>query len=221
MIIYKTSVLQGELLTDYQDAAYAKRYINLIDKVITADNAQGYKNGELSIAVARGFSRLMAYKDEYEVARLYTNGHFAEQLNNQFEGDINIKFNLAPPLFSKRDPITGHLIKKEFGNYMISVFGILAKFKGLRGGIFDIFGYTAERKMERQLISDYEALIESLLDNLNDKNYDLAVEIAQTAQKLRGYGHVKENNVKIIKQAWIDLKKEFINPKELIFKQAV
>ncbi|HAQ49122.1 MAG TPA: pyruvate ferredoxin/flavodoxin oxidoreductase [Glaciecola sp.] len=210
-----------KLLTDYQDAAYAKRYINLIDKVITADNAQGYKNGELSKAVARGFSRLMAYKDEYEVARLYTNGHFAEQLNNQFEGDINIKFNLAPPLFSKRDPITGHLIKKEFGNYMISIFGILAKFKGLRGGIFDIFGYTAERKMERQLISDYEALIESLLDNLNDKNYDLAVEISQTAQKLRGYGHVKENNVKIIKQAWIDLKKEFVNPKELIFKQAV
>ena len=210
-----------KLLSDYQDAAYANRYIKLVDKVISADKALGYENGELSKSVARGFSRLMAYKDEYEVARLYTNGQFTEHLNKQFEGDIKVKFNLAPPLFSKRDPITGHLIKKEFGSYMMSVFGILAKFKGLRGGAFDIFGYTDERKMERQLINDYETLIEGLLNKLNDKNYDTAVEIAQTAQKLRGYGHVKENNVNTIKQAWIDLQNEFDNPKDLIYKQAV
>ena len=209
------------LLTDYQDASYAKRYITLVDKVISADKTQGFDNGELSKAVARGFSRLMAYKDEYEVARLYTNGQFAKQINTQFEGDVKIKFNLAPPLFSKRDPVTGHLIKKEFGSYMMSAFGIVAKFKRLRGGAFDIFGYTTERKMERQLISDYETLIEGLLSTLNDKNYGTAVEIAQTAQKIRGYGHVKENNVKTIKLTWITLQKQFNNPKEIIYKQAV
>ncbi|QIR14985.1 indolepyruvate ferredoxin oxidoreductase family protein [Shewanella aestuarii] len=210
-----------QLLTDYQNAAYADRYITLVEKVITADKALGNENGELSKAVARGFSRLMAYKDEYEVSRLYTNGQFAEQLNNQFEGDIKVKFNLAPPIFGKRDPITGHLIKKEFGSYMMKAFAVLAKFKGLRGGVFDIFGYTAERKMERQLIGEYETLIESLLGKLNDKNYDIAVEIAQTAQKLRGYGHVKENNVEATKKAWVELQKEFEHPKEIIYKQAV
>ena len=209
------------LLTDYQNAAYANRYISLIDKVISADKAQGNNNGELSKAVARGFSRLMTYKDEYEVARLYTNGEFTNKLKNQFEGDINVKFNLAPPLFSKRDAVTGHLIKKEFGSYMMSAFSILAKFKGLRGGTFDIFGYTAERKMERQLISDYETLIEGLLNKLNDKNYGTAVEIAQTAQKMRGYGHVKENNVEQTKLVWQSLQQQFDNPKEVIFKQAV
>lgn len=207
-----------KLLTEYQDSSYAQRYISLIDKTIAAD----LKNkGELSKAVARGFARLMAYKDEYEVARLYTNGAFAEKLHAQFEGDIKIKFNLAPPLFSKRDPVTGHLQKKEFGNWMINAFGILAKFKGLRGGTFDIFGYTEERKMERQLISDYETMINELLPKLSDKNYDTAVEIAKTAQKMRGYGHVKENNVEQTKQAWKTLQQEFNNPKEVIFKQAV
>lgn len=208
------------LLTDYQDASYSQRYISLVDKVIAADKAQE-NSGELSKAVARGFSRLMAYKDEYEVARLYTNGVFAEQLKNQFEGDINVKFNLAPPLFSKRDPVNGHLKKKEFGSYMMSAFGLLAKFKGLRGGTFDIFGYTEERKMERQLISEYETMIEGLLSKLNDKNYDSAVEMAQTAQKMRGYGHVKENNVEQTKQAWTALQQQFNKPEDVIFKQAV
>jgi indolepyruvate ferredoxin oxidoreductase len=209
------------LLTEYQDAPYANRYLSLIDKVIAADKTQGNDNGEFSKAVARGFSRLMSYKDEYEVARLYTNGVFAEQLKNQFEGYINVKFNLAPPLFSKRDPVTGHLKKKEFGSYMMRAFGILAKFKNLRGGTFDMFGYTEERKMERQLISDYETMVEGLLSNLNDKNYETAVELAQTAQKMRGYGHVKENNVEQTKQAWVVLQQQFNNPEEVIFKQAV
>jgi len=207
-----------QMITDYQDASYAQQYISLIDKVIAADPD---KNGELSKAVARGFARLMTYKDEYEVARLYTNGSFAKKLHAQFEGDITVKFNLAPPLFSKRDPVTGHLQKKEFGNWMMSAFSLLAKFKGLRGGTFDIFGYTAERKMERQLISDYETMITKLLPSLNEKNYDTAVEIAQTAQKMRGYGHVKENNVEQTKLAWQSLQQEFNNPKSVIFKQAI
>lgn len=210
-----------KLLTDYQDASYANQYSALVDKVISADNTLDNNNGELSKAVARGFSRLMAYKDEYEVARLYTDGEFAKKLKEQFEGEISVKFNLAPPLFSKKDPVTGHLIKKEFGSYMMSAFGLLAKFKGLRGGTFDIFGYTTERKMERQLIRDYETLINGLLPKLNDKNYDIAVEIAQTAQKLRGYGHVKENNVEQTKHAWQSLQQQFNNPKEVIYKQAV
>jgi len=203
-----------KLLTDYQDATYAQRYTSLIDSVIDADLNE---NGELSKAVARGFAHLMAYKDEYEVARLYTDGTLTKKLHSQFEGDITVKFNLAPPLFSKRDPVSGNLIKKEFGNWMMSAFSLLAKFKGLRGGTFDIFGYTEERKMERQLISDYETMITDLLPKLNDKNYDTAVKIAQTAQKIRGYGHVKKN----IKQRWQSLQQEFNNPKEVIFKQAV
>ena len=99
------------------------------------------KSGEFTKAVARGFARLMAYKDEYEVARLYTDGNFIEKVNAQFEGDIKVKFNLAPPLFSKRDPVTGHLKKKEFGSWMMSAFKVLAKFKSLRGTTFDIFGF--------------------------------------------------------------------------------
>ena len=117
-------------------------------------------------AVAKYYFKLMAYKDEYEVARLYTDGRFVEQLKSQFEGDFSVKFNLAPPLFAKKDA-KGHLVKAEFGSWMWSAFKLLAKFKGLRGGAFDIFGYTEERKMERALIVEYREMIEALLGGLN------------------------------------------------------
>jgi indolepyruvate ferredoxin oxidoreductase len=133
----------------------------------------------------------MAYKDEYEVARLYTDGRFVEQLQKQFEGNFSVKFNLAPPLLAKKDA-KGHLVKAEFGSWMWSAFKMLAKFKGLRGGAFDIFGYTEERRMERALIGEYREMVTALIGQLNADNHATAVELAALPEKVRGFGHVKE-----------------------------
>ena len=134
---------------------------------------------------------MLAYKDEYEVARLYTDGRFVEQLQQQFEGNFSVKFNLAPPLFAKKDA-KGHLVKAEFGSWMWRAFKLLAKAKGLRGGSFDLFGYTAERKMERALIVEYRELLVGLLVNLTAENLATCVELASLPEKIRGFGHVKE-----------------------------
>jgi indolepyruvate ferredoxin oxidoreductase len=136
----------------------------------------------------------MDYKDEYEVARLYSDGEFQRKLAAQFEGDYTLRFNLAPPLLSKRDPQTGELVKQEYGPWMQSAFRWLAKFKFLRGTAMDVFGYTQERKQERQDIVDYRTLLESIILELRDDNYPVAVELAASVSKLRGYGHVKDRN---------------------------
>jgi indolepyruvate ferredoxin oxidoreductase len=128
------------------------------------------------------------------VARLYTDGRFVEQLQSQFEGNFSVKFNLAPPLFAKKDA-KGHLVKAEFGSWMWSAFKMLAKFKGLRGGAFDIFGYTEERKMERALIVEYREMVQSLLAKLDANNHATAVDLAALPEKVRGFGHVKEKAV--------------------------
>jgi hypothetical protein len=133
----------------------------------------------LTETVARYLFKLMAYKDEYEVARLYTSGDFQRRLQQQFEGDYQLRFHLAPPLFAKKDE-QGRLLKKEYGPWMFKAFGLLAKLKFLRGGRFDVFGRTAERRMERKLIGDYEATVQVLLDGLDDDRLALAVEIAST-----------------------------------------
>jgi indolepyruvate ferredoxin oxidoreductase len=179
-----------EFLTAYQDAAYAERYQALVAQVRAAETAQGLGN-KLSTAVAKYYFKLMAYKDEYEVARLYTDGRFVEQLKSQFEGDFSLKFNLAPPLFAKKDG-KGHLVKAEFGSRMWSAFKLLAKLKGLRGGALDIFGYSEERKMERALIVEYREMVEGLLAGLNADNVANAVELANLPEQVRGFGHVKE-----------------------------
>ncbi|MES2322105.1 MAG: indolepyruvate ferredoxin oxidoreductase family protein [Pseudomonadota bacterium] len=184
-------------LLDYQDAAYAARYEELVGKVRAAETAAGLGN-KLSTAVAKYYFKLMAYKDEYEVARLYTDGKFVEQLKSQFEGDFSVKFNLAPPLFSKKDA-KGHLVKAEFGSWMWSAFKLLAKFKGLRGGALDIFGYTEERKMERALIVEYREMIEALLAKLTPESHTVAVELANLPEQIRGFGHVKEKNVAVFR----------------------
>jgi indolepyruvate ferredoxin oxidoreductase len=164
-----------------------------VAKVRKAETAQGLGN-KLSTAVAKYYFKLMAYKDEYEVARLYTDGKFVEQLKSEFEGNFSVKFNLAPPLFSKKDA-KGHLVKAEFGSWMWSAFKLLAKFKGLRGGALDIFGYTEERKMERALIVEYREMIEALLPALTADKHATAVELANLPEQIRGFGHVKEKNV--------------------------
>ncbi|TYQ05344.1 UNVERIFIED_ORG: indolepyruvate ferredoxin oxidoreductase [Zoogloea ramigera] len=180
-------------LTAYQDAAYAARYSDLVTTVRARETALGLGN-KLSTAVAKYYFKLMAYKDEYEVARLYTDGRFVEQLKQQFDGDFSVKFNLAPPLLAKKDA-KGHLVKAEFGSWMWKAFELLAKFKGLRGGAFDLFGYTAERKMERALITEYREMVGALLAQLTPDNHALAVELATLPEKVRGFGHVKEQAV--------------------------
>ncbi|MES2151426.1 MAG: indolepyruvate ferredoxin oxidoreductase family protein [Pseudomonadota bacterium] len=182
-----------EFLTAYQDGAYAAQYHDLVARVRAAESAQGLGT-KLATAVARYYFKLMAYKDEYEVARLYTDGRFVEQLKAQFEGDFSLKFNLAPPLFSKKDG-KGQLVKAEFGSWMWSAFKLLARFKGLRGGAFDIFGYTEERKMERALIVEYRTMIEALLPALHKDTIGNALDLASLPEQVRGFGHVKEQAV--------------------------
>ena len=179
-----------EFLTAYQNAAYADGYATLVKQVRDRENTLGLGQ-KLSTAVAKSYFKLLAYKDEYEVARLYTDGRFVEQLQQQFEGNFSVKFNLAPPLFAKKDA-KGHLVKAEFGSWMWRAFKLLAKAKGLRGGTFDIFGYTAERKMERALIVEYRELLAGLLVNLTADNLATCVELASLPEKIRGFGHVKE-----------------------------
>ena len=182
-----------EFLTGYQDTAYAAHYESLVARVREAERAAGL-GSKLTIAVAKSLFKLMAYKDEYEVARLYTDGRFVEQLKTQFEGDFSLKFNLAPPLFAKKDA-KGHLVKAEFGSWMWTAFRLLAKLKGLRGGVFDVFGYSAERRMERALIAEYRAMVEGLLPALDAANHATAVELAALPEQIRGFGHVKETAV--------------------------
>ncbi len=177
-------------LTGYQDAALAGRYVALVEKVRTAEQALG-KSG-LAEAVARNYAKLLAYKDEYEVARLYSDDAFRRQLARQFEGGYRLKVHLAPPLFAARDPVTGKLLKQAFGGWMFGAFRILARFKRLRGTAFDPFGHTAERKAERALIARYEALVAELLSGLSAEKHALAVRLASVPDDIRGYGHIKE-----------------------------
>jgi indolepyruvate ferredoxin oxidoreductase len=180
-----------DFLSAYQNAAYAERYRQLVARVQQADTD---REQTLSRAVATNYFKLLAYKDEYEVARLYTDGAFIRQLAEQFEGDYRLQFHLAPSWLSKLSSL-GEPRKRQFGPWMFKAFGLLAKFKFLRGSALDPFGYSAERKLEQQLIDDYEQSIVALLTQLNATNYRTAVAIAELPQQIRGYGHVKEQSV--------------------------
>jgi indolepyruvate ferredoxin oxidoreductase len=202
---------RAAFLTDYQDKAYAGRYLALVDKVRQAEARRLPGSTKLTEAVARYYFKLMAYKDEYEVARLYTSGEFRKRIEQQFEGDYRLHFNLAPPLFSRRDA-EGRLIKKEYGPWVFTLFRLLATMKGLRGTAFDIFGRTEERRMERQLIADYAQVVEELLAGLDAGNADLAVEIASVPEHIRGYGHVKEAHLAKAKAKEAELLARWRNP---------
>jgi Pyruvate ferredoxin/flavodoxin oxidoreductase. len=203
---------RGKFLTAYQNAAYAKRYADLVAKVqkFEAEKFPGRK--ALTAAVARYYFKLMAYKDEYEVARLYTEGDFLKRVNGQFEGNFKLTFHLAPPIMSKIDAATGEPRKKVFGPWMLSAFRVLARLRGLRGTAFDIFGYSAERKMERQLIADYENTISVLLSGLGADNYDAAVDIASIPEHIRGFGHVKQAHLKDARKREAELIEQFHDP---------
>jgi indolepyruvate ferredoxin oxidoreductase len=178
-------------LADYQDAAYAKRYADLVARVRRVETGRAPGSTDLSEAVARYAFKLMAYKDEYEVARLYTSGEFRRRLAQQFEGDYTLRFHLAPPLLARRDA-RGHPAKREFGPWVFTAFRLLAKLRFLRGTPLDVFGYTAERRGERALAQAYFATVERLLDGLDAGNAPLAAEIASIPEHIRGFGHVKE-----------------------------
>jgi indolepyruvate ferredoxin oxidoreductase len=199
-------------LTAYQDAALAERYRSLVEKMRRAEAARAKGRHGLAEAVARNYFKLLAYKDEYEVARLYANGDFRRQIEEQFEGDYRIEFNLAPPLTAPRDPATGHMKKRTFGPWMMRAFGVLAKLKGLRGTAFDLFGRTEERRIERRLIVDYEAVVEEMIAGLDDANHSVAVEIASIPDAIRGYGHIKLASLETAKRREVELLAAFRTP---------
>jgi indolepyruvate ferredoxin oxidoreductase len=155
---------------------------------------------DLTEAFAKGLFKLMAYKDEYEVARLYSDGEFAKALKEQFDGDPSVKVSLAPPLLAQRDKMTGHLRKREFGGWILGAFDILTRFKFLRGTAFDPFGYTSERRMERMLPGEYSAMIFRHLDTAKPQDWPRLVALAKSADLVRGYGHIKETNVARFRQ---------------------
>ncbi|HYB11661.1 MAG TPA: indolepyruvate ferredoxin oxidoreductase family protein [Alphaproteobacteria bacterium] len=201
-----------EDLTAYQDAAYAARYKRLVDRARAAEAQKAKGKSGFSDAVARYYYKLLAYKDEYEVARLFTSGDFAKAIDEQFEGKFKLKFHLAPPILARRDATTGELQKRAFGPWVFSAFKLLAKLKGLRGSWLDPFGRTVERKRERALIPAYEAVIEELMAGLDHGNFALAVEIASIPEHIRGYGHVKDRHIEDAKAHEAELLAAFRAP---------
>jgi indolepyruvate ferredoxin oxidoreductase len=187
---------RADFLIAYQDKAYAERYLAAVAKVRTAETAVAPSSSELTEAVAKNLFKLMAYKDEYEVARLYTDGSFAKKLAEKFDGDFSLKFHLAPPIFAARDKVTGHLRKKEYGPWMMRAFGLLARLKFLRGTAFDPFGHSAERKTERKLVEDYVAMLEQRFAMPKAEQLPLLARLARVPETIRGYGHIKDDNIK-------------------------
>jgi indolepyruvate ferredoxin oxidoreductase len=188
-----------EFLTDYQSAGYAAQYAAFVAQVRAAEGP--LQSSRLSEAVARYLFKLMSYKDEYEVARLHRTPEFAAQIRDQFEGDFKLHYHLAPPLLAKRDA-KGHLVKREFGAWIGTVFGALRHFKVLRGTALDPFGYTAERRQERALIARYRDTVSELLRGLNAQNLELAVRIASVPEHIRGFGHIRAYHLEPALAQW-------------------
>ena len=193
-------------LADYQDSAYARRYRTLVDRVRDAETAIAGNDGRLTLtdAVARQFARLLAVKDEYEVARLYTDGRFMKSLSEQFERWDALRFHMAPPLLARRGS-DGRPRKIEFGRWLMPAMKLLAAMKRLRGTPFDVFGRTGERRIERELARDYEVLIGDVIAGLGPESHATALAIAQVPERIRGYGHVKLANIATARARWREL----------------
>ncbi|MFT3802559.1 MAG: indolepyruvate ferredoxin oxidoreductase family protein [Burkholderiaceae bacterium] len=197
-------------LTAYQSRRYAKRYAKLVERVRTVESerigAGGANGGEATLplteAVARFAFKLMAYKDEYEVARLHADPAFQRKLAEQFEGDYTLRFHLAPPLLSRVDPKTGRPRKRSFGPWILPVFRVLAHGRRLRGTPFDVFGHTEERRLERQLIRDYRALVDEIVTRLTRDNHAACVSLARLPDGIRGYGLVKDASIERVQADW-------------------
>ena len=199
-----------EFLTGYQNAAYAAQYEAFVKKVQQAELAAVGKT-TLAETVARYLFKLMAYKDEYEVARLHTDTAFLDRVNSMFEGDFKLNYHLAPPLIAKKNA-KSQLQKQKFGPGMMTGFKVLARLKGLRGTALDVFGRTEERKTERALIGEYRASIEEVISGLNAANHGTALEIAALPEQIRGYGHVKERHLAAARVRWTALLAKWRNP---------
>jgi indolepyruvate ferredoxin oxidoreductase len=191
-------------LTAYQNAAYAKRYADVVERVRAAEAAK-VDSTRLTVAVARYLFKLMAYKDEYEVARLHRDPSFRQKIASMFEGDFHVDYHLAPPLLARRDPATGVPRKIRFGSWIGPMFALLAPLRVLRGTAFDPFGRSAERRTERTLICEYTALIDELVAALGPDNHGLAVQLASIPEDIRGYGHVKQRSLVTAQAKWRDL----------------
>ncbi|MFY8014717.1 MAG: indolepyruvate ferredoxin oxidoreductase family protein [Limnohabitans sp.] len=188
-----------DFLTAYQNTAYAKRYENFVNTVKQKEQAFG--KTLLTETVAKNLFKLMAYKDEYEVARLHTDKQFLERVKTQFEGDFKVYYHLAPPLLAKRNE-KGHLIKQKMSPSMLLVFKALSRFKFLRGTALDIFGNTEERQTERALIQEYIDSVTEVLASLNIENHSIAVQLANVPDQIKGFGHVKERNLTAAMIQW-------------------
>jgi indolepyruvate ferredoxin oxidoreductase len=186
---------RAAILAEYQDAAYARRYREAVAQIAEAERISIAGCTAFAEAAARNLFKLMAYKDEYEVARLYTNGAFMEKLGRQFAGKLRLEFHLAPPFPARIDPATGVPRKRRFGPWMFAVFRLLARLRFLRGTRFDPFGYSAERRRERQLIQEYEDTLRECATLLNAENHAVAVEIARIPEQIRGFGPIKTRNI--------------------------
>jgi indolepyruvate ferredoxin oxidoreductase len=198
-----------EFLTAYQNSAYADSYRSFVEKVRLAEAPLG--KTMLAEAVARYLFKLMAYKDEYEVARLHAESGFQEKIAALFEGDYKLNYHLAPPLVAKRNE-KGELQKKKYGPAVLTAFRVLAKLKGLRGTPFDIFGATAERRAERALPSEYRRSIEQVIASLRPDNHAQAVEIARIPEQIKGFGHVKERHLAAARVQWQQLMVQWRQP---------
>jgi indolepyruvate ferredoxin oxidoreductase len=200
---------RASFLADYQNEAYADDYRSFVEKVRLAELPLG--KTALTESVARFLFKLMAYKDEYEVARLHTETGFREKVAAQFEGDFRIHYHLAPPLLARRND-KGELVKRRFGPATVLAFRLLARLKGLRGTALDVFGHTEERKTERALIREYRESIETILAQLHAGNHALAVEIARIPDRIRGFGHVKARHLAEARGEWRQLMAQWPQP---------
>jgi indolepyruvate ferredoxin oxidoreductase len=196
---------RSAFLTEYQNAAYARRYAALVERVAAREKEIARDGSRLAEAVARSYFKLLAYKDEYEVARLYTSGSLESQLEREFEGDYRLSVHLAPQflpnLLAPRDPRTGRVRKWEIpGWLMLPAFRAMAALRFLRGTPFDPFGRTAHRRLERRLVEEYEARIQQLLASLTRENREVAVEIAGLPEQIRGFDTVKERSIEQVRE---------------------
>ncbi len=199
-------------LTAYQNTRYARRFEKAIAPIREAEIRATGTAGPVTLAAARSLGKLMAIKDEYETARLFTDGAFEKRLSEQFSDWDRLEFHMAPPIFAKKDK-QGHLVKSSYGPWMMGALKALAKFKALRGTPLDIFGYTDERKMERQMIADFEALLGRVVGKLNAANAPAMAELLAAAEKIRGFGHVKEKAAKDVLARMAEMEREIDSPK--------
>ncbi|MBV9331764.1 MAG: indolepyruvate ferredoxin oxidoreductase family protein [Alphaproteobacteria bacterium] len=213
--------IRSQFLAGYQNEKYSRRYRTALQQVLDAERATAKGKSRLSIAAARSLFKLMAYKDEYEVARLYTNGEFQRALKEEFEGNYSLEFHLAPPIFGAKRADAERPTKLAFGGWMMSFFRLLATLRFLRGSVLDIFSYTHERKLERRLIGEFETMLATIASQLTAENYETAVALAEIPLAIKGYGYIKDANCASAKKKEAQLLAAFQSSKSVVERAAL